>query len=228
MYATLGTARRWFGAHGDCCLESPMSFSRAGSPPGTKTRSPSPGTRPPTKYSNDSPHIYSEFLAQDTSDGRAVGLIVDSPGAGANLSQSPNLLGLSEFGEIAAVFDPGSVGSEFSVDGRDVFGPHAQFARQAYRVGDGQNCSDVGAAGGGGLPIKAAGPCGSLPKIESVSEKPSSAAHLGGQRRSLTGGFPKVIHPRRRSPITEATGRATQSGWSDLLVCRNWSGQPPP
>ena len=33
-----------------------------------------------------------------------------------------------------------------------------------------------------------AGPCVSLPKIESVSEKPSSAAHLGGQRRSLTGG----------------------------------------
>lgn len=32
-----------------------------------------------------------------------------------------------------------------------------------------------------------AGPCVSLPKIESVSEKPSSAAHLGGQRRSLTG-----------------------------------------
>ena len=31
-----------------------------------------------------------------------------------------------------------------------------------------------------------AGPCVSLPKIESVSEKPSSAAHLGGQRRSLT------------------------------------------
>ena len=30
-----------------------------------------------------------------------------------------------------------------------------------------------------------AGPCVSLPKIESVSEKPGSAAHLGGQRRSL-------------------------------------------
>jgi hypothetical protein len=32
-----------------------------------------------------------------------------------------------------------------------------------------------------------AGPCVSLPKIESVTEKPSSATHLGGPRRSLTG-----------------------------------------
>ena len=32
-----------------------------------KPQSRSPGPKPPTKYSNDSPHIYSEFLAQDTS-----------------------------------------------------------------------------------------------------------------------------------------------------------------
>ena len=38
-----------------------------GSRTGTTIPNRSPGPRPPTKSSNDSPHIYSEFLAQDTS-----------------------------------------------------------------------------------------------------------------------------------------------------------------
>jgi len=41
--------------------------SATGSRTGTRTQNHSPGPRPPTKSSNDSPHIYIEFLAQDTS-----------------------------------------------------------------------------------------------------------------------------------------------------------------
>ena len=36
-------------------------------PRGTRTRNPSSGPRPPTRSSNDSPHIFNGFLAQDTS-----------------------------------------------------------------------------------------------------------------------------------------------------------------
>ena len=40
--------------------------SATGSQRGTRTQNPSPGPKPPTRYSNASPHIYSAFLAQDT------------------------------------------------------------------------------------------------------------------------------------------------------------------
>src|SRR6185312_1886489 len=41
--------------------------SATGSQRGTRTQNLSPGPKPPTRYSNASPHIYSAFLAQDTS-----------------------------------------------------------------------------------------------------------------------------------------------------------------
>jgi hypothetical protein len=41
--------------------------SATGSTPGTRTPNRSPGPRPPTTSSNDSPHIFIEFLAQDNS-----------------------------------------------------------------------------------------------------------------------------------------------------------------
>jgi len=40
--------------------------SAPGSPLGTRTHAPSPGPKPPTRSSNDSTHIFNEFLAQDT------------------------------------------------------------------------------------------------------------------------------------------------------------------
>ena len=45
------------------------------------------------------------------------------------------------------------------------------------------------------------GPCVSVPKIESVSEKPSSAAHLGGQRLSFTGW---LVFSRGGDPLISA------------------------
>ncbi|MGQ4599253.1 helix-turn-helix domain-containing protein [Nocardia sp. R6R-6] len=40
--------------------------SAIGSPSGTRTRNRSPGPRPQTRSSNDSPHIFNEFPARDT------------------------------------------------------------------------------------------------------------------------------------------------------------------
>jgi transposase len=82
----LNQVERWFGLLTDKQLrrgthrsiQAWRKTSATGSRTGTTTQNHSPGTRPPTKSSNDSPHIYNEFLAQDTSIERERSIRIDS------------------------------------------------------------------------------------------------------------------------------------------------------
>ena len=112
----LNQVERWFGLLTDKQLRRGVhrrsrrwrTTSATGSPTGTTTPDRSPGPRPPTRSSNASPHIFIEFLAQDTSRASRVLPRAWKCSAASNISAARRLPGGEELEQHGRRFGPDS------------------------------------------------------------------------------------------------------------------------